>query len=194
MQAIAQAGREYSPNKYDVDRYKQLQDLAAEIIQDHTGHEFGHIRNFLEQEVGYATPKVDVRGVVFRDGEILLVRETVDGLWSLPGGWADVLLTPSENVLKEIREESGYETRAKRLLAVYDRSKHEHGNHAIPYSIYKLFFQCELVGGSPKPSIETSAAEFFALDQLPPLSVGRVTERQLNRMAELVKTGEVDFD
>ncbi len=75
---------------------------------------------------GYATPKVDVRGSVFRDDQILLVKERADGLWTLPGGWADVNESPREAVVREIMEESGYHTRANKLLAVWDRAKHQH--------------------------------------------------------------------
>jgi ADP-ribose pyrophosphatase YjhB (NUDIX family) len=193
IQGIAQAGRTYSENVYDIERYKQLQDLAAEILAEHSDHDFDRVQELLEQETGYATPKLDVRGVVFQDDRILLVRETADGLWSLPGGWADCYASPSENVVREIREESGYETIARRILALYDRSRH---NDALPtpFYVYKLFVLCELIGGSPTGSIETSDVGFFDLNDLPPLSAIRVTEDQIRRMAVLRSSQEVDFD
>lgn len=194
IQAIAQSGRWYSENKYDLERYAQLQDIAAEIVAYHSDHEFSRVRTFLQGETGYATPKVDVRGAVFRDGRVLLVRETIDGLWSMPGGWADIYLSPSENVVKEIYEESGYQTRATRVLAVYDRSRHEHAADINPFHIYKLFFLCELQGGAPRTGTETSDVGFFDLNDLPPLSITRVTERQVHRMAALARSGGVDFD
>ena len=192
MQAIAQAGLAYSEGPYDRERYLQLQALAAEIISEHTDHDHSHVTRFLASETGYATPKVDVRGVVLKDRRILLVRETTDGKWSLPGGWADLFLTASENVVKEIREESGYEVKVVRLLALLDRSRHDHG--PSPFYVYKVFFHCELIGGEPTTSIETSGAEFYALDDLPPLSVTRVSDNQIRRMVELIDSGETDFD
>ena len=194
MQAISQAGLTYSENPYDLDRYRQLRDLAAEIIAEHTDHDHAYVRGFLEAEVGYATPKIDVRGVVLKDKRVLLVRETVDGKWSLPGGWAELFLTPSENVVKEIREESGYTAEAVRLLALYDADRHDLDRSPSSFSSYKLFFLCKLTGGEPTTSIETSGAEFFAPEKLPPLSTRRVTEKQILRMIELAKSGETDFD
>jgi len=145
-------------------------------------------------EAGYATPKIDVRGVVIEQNKILLVQERRDKRWTLPGGFADVGVSPAENVVKEIREESGYQTRAVKLLAAYDRNKHPHGPYT--YHIYKLFFLCDLEGGKAQASIETSAAEFFAEDDLPTLSISRVTEEQIHRMFDHYRHPEwpTDFD
>jgi ADP-ribose pyrophosphatase YjhB (NUDIX family) len=121
---------------------------------------------------------VDVRGIVLKDGELLLVRESSDGLWTLPGGWADVNNSPSEAVVREIREESGFRTRATRLIALFDRSKHPH-QPQFPFHVYKLFIACELVGGSAQTSAETSEVGFFDPGRLPPLSTERVTPDQI---------------
>ena len=193
VQAIAQSGLTYSEGKYDLDRYRQLQELAAEVMSHHSEHTHEEVRHFLHSETGYATPKVDVRGVVLKGTDVLLVKETIDGRWSLPGGWADTFLTASENTVKEIREESGYETRAVRLLALYDKNRH-HPPHANPLSIYKVFFLCEITGGAPTSSIETSDVGFFPIDRPPPLSTGRTTSDEILRMAELARSGEVDWD
>ena len=135
-----------------------------------------------------------MRGVVIDRDKILLVRERRDGRWTLPGGFADVGVSPAENVVKEIREESGYQTRAVKLLAAYDRSRHPHGPYL--YHIYKLFFLCELEGGEAQASIETSEVGFFAEDDLPSLSTPRVTEGQILRMFEHHRHPEwsTDFD
>ena len=193
MQAIAQAGRAYSENPYDIERYKQLQELASEMMAAHSDHEHEHVRDILEGETGYATPKLDIRGVVFDGDKVLLVQETIDGRWSLPGGWADVYSSPSENVVREIREESGYEAVAKRLLAIYDKSRHGYESISMLY-VYKLFFLCELTGGEPATSIETSDVGFFGLEELPPLSTTRITEEQIRRMYELREEEATDFD
>ena len=103
--------------------------------------------------------------------------------WTLPGGWADVNQSAKECVEREVKEESGFDARALKLAGVYDyRRQGQISSH--PYSIYKLFFICELTGGSARPSLETSAVEFFARDQLPQLSLGRVNPRQIERMYE----------
>jgi ADP-ribose pyrophosphatase YjhB (NUDIX family) len=131
---------------------------------------------------GYATPKVDVRAVVFEGDALLLVRERSDGLWTLPGGWADVGASPREVAEKEVREESGYLVRASKLLALYDRDRH--GHPPIAHHVYKLFVRCELLGGSPRESLETSGVGFFREGELPELSLTRVTPAQLARMFE----------
>ena len=133
-------------------------------------------------QAGYATPKVDVRGVVFRDEKILLVKERRDGRWTLPGGWADVNDSPGEATVREVYEESGYSTRAIKLLACYDR--HKHGHPPFAFHIYKLFFQCELLGGKPTNSIETEDVGWFSENEIPPLSLPRVTPEQIARFFE----------
>lgn len=133
------------------------------------------------QEAGYATPKVDVRGAVFRDNAILLVREASDGRWALPGGWADVHDSPSESVVREIAEESGFETKVRKLAAVLDRSRHPHVP-VRPFHIYKMFFVCELTGGAPRPNHEIQDVGFFEEDAIPELSLGRVLPFQIERM------------
>ena len=144
--------------------------------------------------MGCSPPKVDVRGAIFRDDTILLVKERVDGCWTLPGGWADVGESPSEVVVKEVYEESGYQARAIKLLAVYDRNKQ--GHPPLPFYVYKLFFHCELIGGSPSSSIETEEVGFFPESALPELSLGRVTPMQITRLFQHYRQPDLptDFD
>lgn len=181
LQALAQTGLAFSKDEYDLERYQRIRALAAEMYARGSDTPVERIRSLFAQESGYATPKVDVRGAVFRDGRILLVKEAIDGLWTLPGGWADVNQSPREGVEREIREESGYEARAIKLAAVYDYRRQGNRN-PLPNSIYKLFFVCELTGGEARTSFETSAVEFFPPDQLPPLSMGRTDPAQIARM------------
>lgn len=194
LQAIAQAGLTYSDGPYDIERYKAIQRIAAEILAGHTDASTREIADLLAQESGYATPKVDVRGVIFKDDAILLVKERADGLWTLPGGWADVNESPRQCVEKEIWEESGYRATAVKLLAVYDRNLHPHP--PILWHAYKLFFLCQLVGGAPSHSLETNGVGFFREDALPPLSVSRVTAAQITRMFEHARHPDwpTDFD
>ena len=179
LQAIAQDGIAYCQNPFDIERFHQVRQLAVEIMAAKTGLHQEQARSLFACEEGYATPKVDVRAVVFRDDAILLVKERRDGLWTLPGGWADVGDSPSRAVEREVLEESGYLARAVKLLALYDRNRHPHPPH--PQHIYKLFFLCDLLGGEPRESIETAGVGFFRLDELPPLSLTRVLPEQIAR-------------
>jgi ADP-ribose pyrophosphatase YjhB (NUDIX family) len=196
LRSIAQAGLTYAESPFDRERYEQILALAAEIAAAKTGSEGEKILTLFAEARGYETPKVDVRGIVFLEDRVLLVRELMDeGRWTLPGGWADVNDRPGEAVEREVWEESGYRVRAAKLLAVYDRRLHGHIPPAA-YGIYKLFFQCDLVGGTPATSIETSGAAFFAEDEIPELSLGRVTPQELVRFFGHLRHPEwaTDFD
>ena len=178
MQSIAQAGLAYSKDKYDLERFNQLKNLSQEIISEYTDVEVEKIRDLLDNEVGYLTPKVDVRGAVIKDNKILLVKESNDGLWSMPGGWADVNLSVSENIVKEAKEEAGVNIVPKKLVAVLDRNKH---NKPVSIqSIYKIFVLCDFVDGDFEENTETEASQFFELDKLPSLSETRNTKEQIN--------------
>ncbi len=179
LQALAQSGLAYTQNPYEVERYEAVREIAAEMVSACSGAGLAGVRELFAGQAGYATPKVDVRGVAFRDDAILLVRERQDGLWTLPGGWADVTDSPAEAAEREVYEESGYRARAVKLLALYDRNKRGHPPYI--FSIYKLFFLCELLGGEPSESIETAGVGFFREDELPPLSIPRVTPAELAR-------------
>jgi ADP-ribose pyrophosphatase YjhB (NUDIX family) len=194
LQAAAQNGLAYAHDPFDVERYRSLRDLAVEILSTYTAASAETLHDLYASEIGHATPKVDVRGVVFRDDAVLLVKERVDGRWSLPGGWADVYDTPSQATVREIYEETGYRTRATKLLALYDRNRQGHPPH--PFHSYKIFFQCELLGGEPAVSIETEGAEFFPENALPELSIGRVTEAQIHRFFQHYRHPDMpaDFD
>jgi ADP-ribose pyrophosphatase YjhB (NUDIX family) len=182
LSAAAQNGLAYNSDPFNVERYGTIRAIAADMMAAGTLGEIDPIQDLLAREVGHATPKVDVRGVVIRDECVLLVRERAEGLWSLPGGWADVYDTPSEATVREIFEESGYRTRAVKLLALYDRDRQ--GHPPMPFHAYKVFFLCEFLGGDAATSVETDDVGFFPLDGLPPLSIGRVTEAQIRRFFE----------
>jgi ADP-ribose pyrophosphatase YjhB (NUDIX family) len=182
VQAIAQNGLAFTRDPFDRERYTQLAELVATLLSAELKIPLVEARAFWEGERGYATPKVDVRGGVFAQERVLLVRERADGRWTLPGGWVDVNDAPSEAVAREIYEESGYRARAVKLAALLDKNRHPHppGVHHI----YKLFFVCELTGGSPAASNETDAVDFFPVSSLPELSSGRVLAPQIARLYE----------
>jgi ADP-ribose pyrophosphatase YjhB (NUDIX family) len=179
LQAIAQNGLHYARDPFDVERYEAVREIAAEMAAAFSDADVDAMRALFAGEKGHATPKSDVRAAVFRDDAILLVRERSEGLWTLPGGWADIGESPGEAVAREVFEESGYRVRAVKLLAVYDRNKHPH--LPFPFHTYKLFFLCELTGGEPAHSVETDGVGFFREDALPELSAMRVTPGQLAR-------------
>jgi ADP-ribose pyrophosphatase YjhB (NUDIX family) len=193
LQAIAQTGLAYAHDPYDAERYAAVRDIVAEMIAAGSGADLATIKDVISKDAGYATPKIDVRGVVFRENKILLVRERADGLWTLPGGWADVNESPTESVVREVREEAGFEVRCRKLLAVFDRGKHPHEPPFL-FHIYKLFIQCEIAGGSGTTGSETDQVSFFAESELPALSISRVTPWQVKRMFEHLRDPNLAAD
>ncbi len=188
LQAIAQTGLNYEPNPFDRERYELIRELAAEMLADNGDEDLATVRALFDAQTGHATPKTDVRGVVFRDGKILMVQEKLDGSrWTLPGGWADIGESAADATVREIYEETGYSTRAVKLLALYDRNKHEHP--PFPFHAYKAFFRCELTdpertlnAGTSASYAETGEVAWFTEAELPAeLSVARVTRAQIAR-------------
>jgi ADP-ribose pyrophosphatase YjhB (NUDIX family) len=195
LQAIAQNGLTFAHDPYDIERYKAIREIAAEMLAEGSGFEQKVILGLLEKETDYATPKVDVRGVVFRGDKLLLVRERSDGKWTLPGGWADVCASPAENVVREIVEESGFVTRATKILAVWDRGKHPH-EPPFAFHVYKIYILCSIIGGRETTSAETDSVGFFSETDIPELSITRVTPAQIRRMFEHHRNPDLpaDFD
>lgn len=176
--ALAKTGLYFVKDPFDKERYETLVELSAKLLDSYSDSEPDKIHTLLTADDGYITPKIDVRGAVFRDNKILMVKEASDGLWTLPGGWADVGDSPSQAVEREIWEESGYHAKAVKLMALEDR-KLRHPTYV--FEVYKVAFLCELIGGEATISIETTEVDWFAEDNLPDLSVGRVTEEQIHR-------------
>ena len=195
VRAIAQTGLAFTADGFDHQRYLRLRELAALLMAQGSASEHESILELLRQEKGYATPKVDVRGAAFVAGRVLMVREISDGKWTLPGGWADVNQSAGECVVREIAEESGFKARALKIAAVYDYQRSGHPPHHID-SIYKMFFICEITGGEARASDETSEVAFFPRDALPPLSLGRTTAAQIDRMFHHAEHPDLatDFD
>jgi ADP-ribose pyrophosphatase YjhB (NUDIX family) len=172
LRAIAQTGLTYTENRFEVQRYGELQSMAHEMLAELLTRSPSAIADVFALEKGYPTPKVDVRTAVFCEGRVLLVKEWLDGAWTMPGGWADESDSPREAAERECREESGFIVNVTRLIALRDRRRHAYQPQTLG-GIYKLFFLAELVGGVATPSEETTDVGFFALDALPPLSLAR---------------------
>ena len=192
--ALAQSGLHFTHEEYDRERYREIVDIALAILAGESSHSAQMLHQTWFVEDGYATPKMDVRGAIFNEDRVLLVRERLDGKWTLPGGWADVNDSPSHAVEKEIEQESGYTARAMKLAALYDRNKHEHP--AYLFHAWKAFFICEITGGEPRLSNETDGVDFFPVNALPQLSTGRSTAKQILRVYEhhLNREWATEFD
>jgi len=188
IQALSQAGLAFSKDVFDLERFEELRTISAEIMKEHTDLEMEKIKDLFTNETGYQTPKFDVRGVVFKDNKLLMIKEKLDGHWAMPGGFCEIGLSPSENIVKEIREESGFEVVATKLLAVFDTLKHDHP--PLPYQYYKLFFRCEIIGGKAEIGTETNDVDFFEETNLPPLSLARNTNAQIKRLFEFANNPE----
>ena len=172
LRAIAQTGLAYSRDPFDLERFAELSETAERMLGWLVDAEPERIKDIYLPERGYPTPKIDVRAGVFVNDTVLLVQESSDGRWSLPGGWGDEHDSPRSCVEREVLEESGYRVRADKLVAVKDRHLHPYRPRGVQ-RVYKLFFLCELLGGEARPSLETTAVRFFPIAQLPELSLGR---------------------
>jgi ADP-ribose pyrophosphatase YjhB (NUDIX family) len=194
LQSIAQAGLTFSADRYDLDRYEKLRNIVVEILHEYTDVDSKKVRELFASETGYQTPKVDIRASVFKENKILMVKEKIDGAWSLPGGWADVNTSVSESAIRECLEEAGALVKPKRIVAIHLGNKHN--NPLFPYTIYKIFVECELVENSFKENTETLEAGFFEPDKLPELSFHRNTPDQIKMCFEAknCKVFETIFD
>ena len=176
LQSSAQAGLFYSRDPFDQERYRRIREIAAEMVAMRTDIPLEKVTGLFCGDVGYQTPKVDTRAAIFCGGKILLVCEN-SGRWSMPGGWCEYNISPAENAVKEAMEEAGLDVVVRRVISVQDRDKHNQPPYA--YGVVKIFYQCEEIGGSFVPNIETSASRYFSLDELPPLAEEKCTEEQV---------------
>jgi ADP-ribose pyrophosphatase YjhB (NUDIX family) len=173
IQAIAQTGYHYSSDEYHRQRFGRLMEIAAEITSEFSDLEHPNVLLAYQQQIGYATPRVDVRGAVIQNGRLLMVRERSDGGWTLPGGWADVGETPSAAAEREVWEEAGFRVKATRVVGVYDANRM--GRLEL-FHAYKIVFLCDLISGQASPSIETSEVAFFDRTELPEKFSGERTK------------------
>ena len=188
IQQLAQTGAAFAVTDYEKDRYKRLTEITAEIVEHHTILEKESVQKVLMEQPGYATPKIDVRAAVFKDGKILLVQETTDNCWAMPGGWADVGDVPSEVAIRECKEESGFDVKPIKVIGVFDANRV--GGRLEFFHAFKIIFLCELIGGKAAPSDETLDVRFFDLDDLPALSLNRTNEKHLNEIKLHLKNSE----
>jgi ADP-ribose pyrophosphatase YjhB (NUDIX family) len=182
--SLSQSGLTYSGNQYDIERYKRLQEITAEIIASQSEISRETVLESFSMQAGYITPKIDVRGAVIRDNKILLIQERADGKWAMPGGWADLGNAPASVAEREVWEESGFRVKAEKVVAVIDANRIEPMEF---YHAYKIIFLCTLLDGEPRISYETLAVDFFDPDHLPPLSIYRTNEIMIEEVFAHVK-------
>jgi len=190
INSIAQSGLTFTKDKYDKERYTELQNLSIQILNHITDIDSKKLEFIFNRDIGYQTPKVGVRAIIFQEDKILLVKERMDDKWCPPGGYADTGMLPSEIAINEVKEESGYDVKPIRILGLIDYNKHQ--DRPFPFDIYQLFMECEIIGGEPTAGLETSDVGFFDIDNLPELSDRRVTKEQILKMHELYKNKQLD--
>jgi len=183
LHSISKNGLLYTKNSYDHERYNKISNIASEMYANISNYEPSMVKELFNTEIGYNTPKVESRGVVFKGNSMLFVRENDDGLWSIPGGMVDQNETPRQAVEREVKEETGYHVKAEKLLALMDRDSHSH-YPPHPFSVFKLFIRCKIIGGKARKSFETDEIKFFKEDEIPELSISRITEHQIKKMFE----------
>ena len=190
IKAIAETGLVFAEGAYDKERYEELRAISLKLMAEIAEVPFEKLDSFYLPTLDYPTPKVDVRGFVLNEkDQILLAKESVDSKWTIPGGWADIGNTPTEVAIREIKEETGLDAKIVRLLAIYDKQRHQHP--AEPYYIYKLMFHCKVVGGELEPGFDMLGADWFSLDALPPLSEERILLTQLKQLYKTVKNNDL---
>lgn len=193
LQSLAQAGLTYGKDIYDKERYERIRDISAEIVSNYTDIEIEKVKDLFCNEIGYQTPKLDTRAAIFEEGKILLVREN-NGKWSLPGGWVDVNVSVKENTIKEVKEESGLDVSADKIIAVQDRAKHNLPVYA--YGVCKVFVLCSVLGGQFVENIETTEFQYFGEFEIPELAEEKNNLEQIKMCFRAYRSEnwETEFD
>jgi ADP-ribose pyrophosphatase YjhB (NUDIX family) len=189
IKSIADIGLLYAKNDYDIERYRELQEIFFNVMKHLSGHSAEALQVAFPVREDYPTAKVDIRGLLLRENKILLVKESADNRWSLPGGWADIGLSPKETVVKEFKEETGLDVVPQTLLAVFDKRLHPHPPQAA--YVYKMIFHCEPLSDKISKGFDVLDVQFFSPDELPPLSEDRILESQIDLVMERVRSGKV---
>ena len=190
VKALAETGLLYAQNEYDTERYVELRKISFELLAEIMNTPLKDLHDFFLPAKDYPTPKVDVRGLVLNEAkEVLLVKESADQKWSLPGGWGEIGFSPSEVIEKEIKEETGLEAKALHLLAVYDKRFHPHPPQ--PFYVYKMVFYCKAVGGQITSGFDMEGVAYFRVQDLPELSEDRILQSQILQLYE--KAVQEDF-
>ena len=178
LQFIAQAGLAYSKDPFDLERFGRIREISAEIMSQMSGIPVETVKGLFCNETGFQTPKLDTRAAIFdRSGDKILLVKELNGTWSLPGGWVDLMQSVKSNTIKEVQEEAGLDVETVRLIAVQDRNKHNTPPYA--YNVCKVFVLCRVTGGAFRANSETVESRYFALHELPPLAQEKNSHEQI---------------
>ncbi len=175
MIALTDTGLTFTKDPFDRERYEDLRSLLSEMLNQASDLDAEEVAEVLKPTSAYATPLMDVRAWIVEDEKICLVRGQGENDWALPGGFGEVGYSPTENILKEIEEETGFEAKVERLLAVFDTDRFQLQSKQY----VKFVFECKLLAGQFQENQEIADLQFFAIDQLPNLSEKRITKEQI---------------
>ena len=190
IKSIADIGLLYCNNPYDKERYMELQEISYRLLSITGGHSLEALKAALPLAKDYPTAKVDIRGLVISpEKKILLVKESADGKWSLPGGWGDIGHTPKEVIIKEFKEETGLDVIAKQLLAVFDKRMHAHPPQ--PFYVYKMVIYCEAISHNIIKGFDVLDVQYFGVENLPPLSEDRILKSQVELVYNKALSGDL---
>ncbi|WP_018611990.1 NUDIX hydrolase [Segetibacter koreensis] len=191
LKSIADTGLIFSKNEYDQERYKELQEISFRLLNTFSGLSIQNLKFLLPPEKDYPTAKVDIRGLAMSDdNKILLVKERVDGKWSLPGGWGDIGYSPKETVIKEFKEETGLDVTAKKLLAIFDKRMHPHPPQS--FYVYKMVFHCKIISTEVTRGFDVLDVQYFDIENLPELSEDRILKKQLELLFNKVVSEDME--
>ena len=165
LQAIARNGLRYVHDPYDRQRYERLLELAGEYYGAVLDVPAAAMQRRLAAQVGAATPHLGATAAIVDDaGRMLLLQRADDRCWSLPGGAVEVNEPPQTAAVRELREETGLETRAVQLVDVFWKPAQRTGG---PHSVVAAVYLCEVTGGSLVCSDEGVDLRYWALDEVP---------------------------
>ncbi|GEO11269.1 NUDIX hydrolase [Segetibacter aerophilus] len=185
LKSLADIGLLYSKDEYDKERYLELQQIGWSLLSQFSNTSFEEVKAILPPAKDYPTAKVDIRGLMISENKkVLLVKESMDGKWSLPGGWGDIGYSPKETIVKEFKEETGLDVIPERLLAVFDKKMHAHPPQA--FYVYKMVFLCKPKTIDISKGFDVLDVQYFPMDSLPELSQDRILESQIKLLATKV--------
>ncbi len=180
LKNIADLGLLYAKDPFDRERYEELHHISLSMMARLTDTPLSKLTDFYLENSDYPTPKVDIRAFVMDENDnFLMVRESEDGGWSLPGGWADIGFSPREVAVKEVFEETGLRVEAQHLMAVFDKKCHPHPPQAT--YVYKIVLSCKMTDypQTEQKGFDILDVGWFSIYNLPPLSTHRIVESQL---------------
>ena len=136
-------------------------------------------------------PLVGVGAVVFKVGEVLLVRrgqEPAKDSWSLPGGLVELGETMEAAICRELAEETGISVRLLGIAAVLERIFPDPDGR-IAYHYVLVDFLCDYLDGALTPGSDITAARFVPLTGLPDFDLPRGTADVIRRAWEQKRQG-----